>query len=70
MEVSKLLTYEQVGGILGLRPGTVREYVKRGWIRPTRLSSRVIRIHQDDLEAFINSRRERGETRGRKKKKS
>ena len=56
---TQLYTTEEAGLILGVHEETVRRWVKLGRIRGVELGTDLrtrLRIREDDLEAFINSR--------------
>lgn len=55
MVSEKLLTTEQVAGILQVHPFTVLKYIKTGKIKAIKLG-RVWRIRESDVEAFLEER--------------
>ncbi len=55
MVSEKLLTTEQVAGILQVHPFTVLKYIKTGKIKAIKLG-RVWRIRESDVEGFLEER--------------
>lgn len=51
-----LYTRREVADHLQVSVGQVGVWIRRGELQETRLGTRTSRIHNDDLEAFINSR--------------
>lgn len=49
----KFVSINEAGEILGLTPKTIRSFIAAGRIPASRLGTKVVRIHVDDLEAFI-----------------
>jgi excisionase family DNA binding protein len=56
-------TIKKVAEILGVSSGTVRNLIKRGNLVPVRISNRVVRISQSELDNDI--RVARGDSRKR-----
>jgi excisionase family DNA binding protein len=54
--VDKIYTIEQAAGILLIKPRTMREWIRRGKVRAFKLGD-LVRIHEEDLQAFIDSER-------------
>ncbi len=60
--MERLLTIDQVGERLGLRPATVRAMIRRGRltvVRPT--GRRAVRVRDDDVRALIAGLGESGD---------
>ncbi len=49
----RILTSEQVAGILQVHPFTVLKYIKQGKLKGSNLG-RMYRIRESDVEAFLN----------------
>lgn len=50
----QLLTVNQAAEMLNVLPSTVREWLKSGKLKGYK-AGRVWRIHQEDLDKFLNS---------------
>ena len=59
----RLLSVEEAARRLRLSPLTVRDYIRRQGLPAVRLSPRVLRVRERDLEAWLEARRRPG--RGR-----
>jgi excisionase family DNA binding protein len=58
--VEELLTVEEVGLLLQVRPSTVRRLVKRGQLpAPLRLNQRVMRWSKEEVRRFVDREAER-----------
>lgn len=53
MGLSKLLTPDEVSRRLGVTTRTVRRYIRAGVLPAVRLSPRVLRVWESDLEAML-----------------
>lgn len=49
-----LLSRKEVAQILGVHPGSVKRYEKRGLLRPVKFNPRLIRYHRETVEEFIS----------------
>ena len=49
----KLLSRDQVAGILSVSKMTIKRYERRGMLSPVYLSSRAIRYHSQDVQRLI-----------------
>ena len=56
MPVSKLLSVAQVSAKLQCARSTVRKLVADGELRASRISSRAIRISEEDIQAYLDVR--------------
>ncbi|RPJ50788.1 MAG: DNA-binding protein [Methanobacteriota archaeon] len=56
MMVDKIYTIEQAAEILLIKPRTMREWIRRGKVRAFKLGD-LVRIHEEDLQEFIDSER-------------
>ena len=54
MSVARLLTYTEVAEILGLSVVAVKELRRNGSIPYVRVSERVIRFREEDIQKFIS----------------
>ena len=54
--VDKIYTIEQAAGVLLIKPRTMREWIRQGKVRAFKLGD-LVRIHEEDLQAFIDSER-------------
>jgi len=54
-----LLTTEEVADILKIKAHTVRELIKRGEIKAMKVSNRLLRIDEDDLNAYLQRLKEK-----------
>lgn len=55
MKETGLMTADEVAGRLNVRPATVRQWARRGWIPTVRLSRKVLRYNLDAVvEAMTN----------------
>jgi len=52
----RLLTAREVAERLGVRPGTVYSWISRGVIPHVRLSARLSRIPEDELDKWLAER--------------
>ena len=53
-----LHTIEKVAKILNVSKGTVRNLIRRGNLVPVRISNRVVRIPQSELDNYIRVARD------------
>jgi excisionase family DNA binding protein len=53
----RLLTVAEAAARLGLCEEQIRRLLKRGELRETRLAKRAVRVAEDDLAAFVESKR-------------
>lgn len=60
MAVSTIYTIEEAAAYLKVKPHTVRAWIQQGKIKSFSLGD-LVRIHEDDLQAFIDAERERCE---------
>ena len=60
-ELDLLLTVDQVAKLLKVAPGTVYRFLSQGRLPRVKLGSRSVRIHRDDLLAFIEERKTKGQ---------
>lgn len=51
-----IVTAEQLGAELSLRPGTIRRWAQEGIIPCLRLSGKVVRFDRDEVEAALKER--------------
>lgn len=51
-----LLTIQAVAQQLGLRPKTIRQYIRKGTLKGVKIG-RVWRVDAEDLQVFVASRR-------------
>lgn len=56
MALSKLLSVAQVSAKLQCARSTVRKLVAEGYLRASRISSRTMRISEEDLRAYLDGR--------------
>ena len=56
MSVARLLTYTEVAEILGLSVVAVKELRRNGSLQYVRVSERVIRFREEDIQKFISDR--------------
>jgi excisionase family DNA binding protein len=64
--MSKLLRLEEALPMTGYRSrNTLRRFIASGELRVVRLSSRALRIREEDLEAFIKARAQQASSEGR-----
>jgi DNA binding domain, excisionase family len=57
--ISEVLhTIEKVAKILNVSKGTVRNLIRRGNLVPVRISNRVVRIPQSELDNYIRVARD------------
>ena len=54
MSVARLLTYTEVAEILGLSVVAVKELRRNGSLQYVRVSERVIRFREEDIQKFIS----------------
>jgi len=57
----RLLSVEEVAARLSVAPRTVWTWIGSGILPVVKLSARLVRIREIDLEAFVDQRRERRE---------
>ncbi|HNX17560.1 MAG TPA: helix-turn-helix domain-containing protein [Methanoregula sp.] len=55
--VTPIYTIEEAAGILKIKPRTVRQWITDGKLKSFKLGD-LIRIHEDDLQEFIDRARE------------
>jgi predicted site-specific integrase-resolvase len=55
------LSRKEVAQIIGVHPGSIKRYEKRGLLSAVKINERMIRYHRDTVEEFI-SRYQRPET--------
>lgn len=48
-----LLTIPQAAELLGVHPNSIRNWIKDGLIKTTRLGHKLIRIDQNELKRFV-----------------
>ena len=60
-ELDLLLTVDQVAEILKVAPSTVYRFLSQGRLPRVKLGSRSVSIHRDDLLAFIEERKTKGQ---------
>ena len=56
MSLARLLTYTEVAEILGLSVVAVKELRRNGSLQYVRVSERVIRFREEDIQKFISDR--------------
>lgn len=56
MSLSRLLTYKNVAELLGLSVISVKELRRNGSLPYVRISERVIRFREEDIQQFIADR--------------
>lgn len=61
MNLTELMTADEVAERLQVRPVTVRQWARRGWIPVVRLSPKVVRY---DLEAVVKAMTKRQGAKG------
>lgn len=61
MNLTELMTADEVAERLQVRPVTVRQWARRGWIPVVRLSPKVVRY---DLEAVVKAMTKRHGAKG------
>jgi len=54
--VDKIYTIEQAAEILLIKPRTMREWIRQGKVKAFKLGD-LVRIHEEDLQEFIDSER-------------
>jgi excisionase family DNA binding protein len=54
---AKLLTADDVGGILGRHPRIVLDLARRGELTAVRLGHRTIRFQESDVQDYIDAHR-------------
>lgn len=55
--VSTIYTIEEAAGILKIKPRTVRAWIDQGKLKSFKIGD-LVRVHEDDLQDFINRARE------------
>lgn len=56
MSLSRLLTYKDVAELLGLSVIAVKELRRNGSLQYVRVSERVIRFREEDIQKFVSDR--------------
>lgn len=51
--VSKVFTVEEVADHLRVTPRAVREWIRKGHLKSTKIG-RLVRVKEEDLQAFID----------------
>lgn len=51
----QLLSYQDVGRTCGVSPRTIRRWVADGRLNPVRLSSKIVRFRETEVNALIKS---------------
>lgn len=57
VNMNEMLTVQQVGEILELKPQTVLKWIRAGKIPSVRLTKKAVRVSRVDLDAFISNKR-------------
>jgi excisionase family DNA binding protein len=55
--VPQLLTLETVAQLLALSPNTIRSFVRKGRLRPTRICRRLL-FHEAEIARFVSEAQE------------
>jgi len=50
----ELLTIDEVAAELKLHPDTIRRYIRKNKLKPTRVGGTAIRIRRSELDRFIS----------------
>ena len=58
--VDKIYTIEQAAEVLLIKPRTLREWIRQEKIKAFKLGG-LVRIHEEDLQAFIDSERRKSQ---------
>lgn len=56
--VSTIYTIEETAELLKIKPRTVRSWIDQGKLKSFKLGD-LVRVHEDDLQAFIDNARKR-----------
>jgi len=56
--VDTIFTIEETAKILKIKPRTVRAWIEQGKIKSFKLGEHLVRIHEIDLQDFIDRARE------------
>jgi excisionase family DNA binding protein len=56
--VSNIYTIEETAAILKIKPRTVRAWIEQGKLKSFKLGEHLVRIHEDDLQDFIDRARQ------------
>jgi excisionase family DNA binding protein len=56
----ELISTNQAADLAGVRPGTIRQWVRRGHLRPVNPGHRVALFHRDEVERCDQERRSVG----------
>jgi excisionase family DNA binding protein len=51
-------SYEDVAEALGVSIKTVKRWVRKGYLRPSRIGVRTVRFLPEDIEEFVRTHRE------------
>lgn len=48
-----LLSRKEVAQIVGVHPGSIKRYEKKGLLKPVKINQRLIRYHRETVEEFV-----------------